>query len=369
MGMRPYILTPREGGAASLFLQREVSESPDSPSLLTAWNEVRHWRRSFDELGSEYDLIHAHCFAAGMAAARSSTLFVYDLVAFFEQLAAVQGASRDGSWMGRSFRVAEHFILTRASAIVVHTSALKEECCKRGVAAESVFVIPEHLGIEGPLAREVGADRSRIVAPDAGVLSTHMDARAELLLLMSAFASAAKSDQRFLLCMNPDEPLRALVLNRASELSVRDQVALVDIDPETRSDLVIASNISRTQRHLAFAEMTASDTVIRAMRRGCAVLATDSPSTRNASQDGDGVLWHSGKSASELAERICYLAREPEFTRALGEAGRDYIERTHSIVAVGAAYDQLYRYAQQKHNSRRPSPPNSARLMPAYGSA
>src|SRR3954471_5641743 len=71
-GIKPYILMPDgvSGPEAMLRTERRSKER----SLLTAWNDVRNWRRSLVEVesggsgsSSGFDLVHAHSFAAGMA--------------------------------------------------------------------------------------------------------------------------------------------------------------------------------------------------------------------------------------------------------------------------------------------------------------
>src|SRR5438477_6872289 len=44
-GMRPFLVTPHGSGTPDLYL-RTAEESPKTASLLTAWNDVRQWRRS-----------------------------------------------------------------------------------------------------------------------------------------------------------------------------------------------------------------------------------------------------------------------------------------------------------------------------------
>src|SRR5919202_1186424 len=95
---------------------------PASESLLQSWNEVRKWSAllhqhigepPFDSAGL---LIHAHTFAAGMAAIRSTQPSVYDIGSFVDQTKGEAGRP----WLGRSFRAAEQFVLSQAAAVVVH---------------------------------------------------------------------------------------------------------------------------------------------------------------------------------------------------------------------------------------------------------
>ncbi len=145
VGMRPFIVTPQGAGAAELYLSGGNQEQPRSLSLLRSWQDVRNWRKSLLDCAPETssDLVHAHCFAAGMAAVRSCSCVVYDLGACIEEMAISAGLCEPGSWMGRSFRVAEQFVLSRAAAVIVHSHGMKEAALERGAPPESIFLVPE----------------------------------------------------------------------------------------------------------------------------------------------------------------------------------------------------------------------------------
>src|SRR5215472_5287546 len=115
-GMRPFIVTPQGAGTAELYLSSKRQEDQRSLSLLRSWQDVRNWRKSLLDCTPETssDLVHAHSFAAGMAGVRSCPCVVYDLRGCIEEMAISAGLCEPGSWMGRSFRVAEQFVLSRA---------------------------------------------------------------------------------------------------------------------------------------------------------------------------------------------------------------------------------------------------------------
>jgi hypothetical protein len=144
-GMRPYIVTPTGAGAAELYLSSQQADQPANLSLLRAWHDVRNWRKSLLECDPENtaDVLHAHSFAAGMAAVRGFSCVVYDLDACIEDWAIASGQCEHGSWMGRSFRVAEQFILSRAEAVVVHSLAMKSAVAERGAPREAIFFVPD----------------------------------------------------------------------------------------------------------------------------------------------------------------------------------------------------------------------------------
>jgi len=79
-GMQPYIVTPCGSGSAEVYLSSKTAEQPRPLSLIRSWQDVRGWRKSILDCDPENsaDLVHAHTFAAGMAAVRSCSSVVYD---------------------------------------------------------------------------------------------------------------------------------------------------------------------------------------------------------------------------------------------------------------------------------------------------
>src|SRR4051794_24377982 len=141
-GMKPFLVTPLGSGTPDLYLRR-TEENAKPTSLLTAWNDVRQWRRSLLEADPDQsaEIVHAHSFASGMAAVRNFGAVVYDLNGCVEELAMAAGQCEAGSWLARSFRVAEQFILARATAIVTHSSVMRDAVLDRGAPPENVFVV------------------------------------------------------------------------------------------------------------------------------------------------------------------------------------------------------------------------------------
>src|SRR5262245_15615471 len=105
VGMRPYVVTPHGAGTVVVYPSTVEQGQPRQLSLLRCWQDVRNWRRSILECDPERsaDLVHAHSFAAGMAAIRSCDGVVYDLHECIEDFAVSTGQCETGSWMGRSF--------------------------------------------------------------------------------------------------------------------------------------------------------------------------------------------------------------------------------------------------------------------------
>jgi len=158
-GMRPYLVTPHGSGTPDLYLRTD-EENAKPASLLTAWNDVRQWRRSLLEADPDQsaEIVHAHSFASGMTAVRNFGAVVYDLNGCVEDLAMAAGQCEAGSWLARSFRVAEQFILARACAIVTHSSVMSDAVLDRGAPPENVFVVllPEDWGRRAEISAKDG---------------------------------------------------------------------------------------------------------------------------------------------------------------------------------------------------------------------
>src|SRR5438270_4484558 len=114
-GMKPFLVTPHGSGTPDLYL-RGTEENVKPSSLLSAWNDVRQWRRSLLDADPDQsaEIVHAHSFASGMAGVRNFSAVVYDMNGCVEEMATAAGQCEAHSWIARSFRVAEQFILARA---------------------------------------------------------------------------------------------------------------------------------------------------------------------------------------------------------------------------------------------------------------
>ncbi len=140
--MQAAVLTP--GGLANgvAALVDDARQTPAQVSLLSAWREVRNWRRGMATHGGGFEIVHAHSFSAGMAAVRAGVPAVYDLHDVVEKTANSAEAAGH-SWLLRSFRTAEQFVLARAGAVVVHSSTMYRAAAERGTPSENLFLVAD----------------------------------------------------------------------------------------------------------------------------------------------------------------------------------------------------------------------------------
>jgi glycosyltransferase involved in cell wall biosynthesis len=365
VGMRPYIVTPQGAGTAELYLSGGNQDEPRTLSLLRSWQDVRNWRKSLLDCEPETssDLVHAHCFAAGMAAVRSCSCVVYDLGACIEEMAISASLCESGSWMARSFRVAEQFVLTRAAAVIVHSEGLRQAAIERGALPEGIFLVPEPIDVDDDpptlavdmdfLTRRFGLSPEAVsffvpqFAPDGAE-----ELSAAAVGVMEGFALASNGLPPLNLLLDAPETSRRAINEHASRLGISPHVALVhpfDVPATMQSAHVVVAMGEIPADPVAARQP--NEICLKSLWQGKTLLAADIPRNRDVSPEGRGCLWFEADNPRDLGYRMAFLGRKPEFRAALGAAGRMYIFETRSTAAVGEQYDEAYRHAASKRKA------------------
>lgn len=364
-GMRPFIVTPMGAGTAEAYLARKDLEQPDALSLLRAWQDVRNWRKSLLECDPENkaDLVHTHSFSSGMAGVRNLSCVVYDFKACIEELAMSAGQCERGSWMARSFRVAEQFILSRAKAVIVHSQGMKSAAHERGAAPENVFLIPAPVALdELPLMptnflREHFAidNSSTIFYLPQSLPAQGSSAALGCALEAFALAVAANPELRLLIEAAPEQ--FPGIRGHAERLGISKHIVCVE-EKEASAvlqgvDVVISTG--ETPDDPVHARYP-NPACLQALSAGKPLLAADVEHNRGASPEGRGCLWFRENDAHDLASRVTFLAGNPGFRAALANAGRALIVETRSSTVIGHEYDAAYRHAlaQKRANGLGP---------------
>lgn len=367
VGMRPFLLTPGGFGAASTFLELKKREGPPPISLLQTWSHVREWRRLLNDSGVETsaEVIHAHSFSAGMAAVRASSGVVYQFKQTVEKLAASAGHCDESSWLARSFRVAEQFVLTRAAAVVVNNHAKRLACLERGVGAESVFLIPEPVSSEllestpdRKWLQEVaggGPETVFVLIPGMSA-SSGWESRDALLRWMRVLSVVRHEHEDVKFVFLGESDAAAAVEQMASACNLVRWVKVLDSEMSDKAlasaDIVICGR-----------EHASSRVALETLARGRALLAADVEQHRDITADGRGCLWYRAGEIADIAQRASFLAGNSQFRRALAAAGREHCLATRSAEVVGAQYDAVYRLAFSRRKGRDTSTPK-AQLIP-----
>jgi glycosyltransferase involved in cell wall biosynthesis len=364
VGMRPFLVTPTGFGSALNYLRRPMNEKPQAASLLRAWSDVLNWKRLLVEGDSHNDaeIIHAHSFAAGMAAVRSNAAVVYDMRQAVEQIAA-----EERTWLRRSFQAAEQFVLSRAGGVVVHSNELRQECLRRGVEEQSLFCVPQPLD-SGWLdslpdrywiERRTGANPHTTIffAPELGRNGTNLDQ--ELSKLVEALNFVLGENDNVMLVLLSDGDAERI----PRRLQTEKVGNVVQVLPKTERDRAVASSdviiLCDTLDH-----EFESSSFVEALARGRALLAPDKQSLRELAPAAS-CLWFQARKEQDLAHRMAFLARNPDVCRIIARNGRRYVESTRSPQAIGERYDEVYKQVAAK-TRQSSTKSNDVRLVPLH---
>jgi len=335
-GMFPEMVAPPHGRAR-----------PDKGSLWQTWVSVNRWRRLLRECpaAASCELVHAHCFAAGMAAVRTFPTVVYELEQFIEEPGGRAAATR--RTRRRILRAAEWFALSRSAAIVVRSESLRRQLLRRGAAAEHVFVIPRPLPlaeIEGgrilPFRKGEPGDRGFTIFSTLNVASEWQPWLRELL---TAAQAASFEIPRLALHLEIDRVLHVEASRLLSQFGPQFAVLLEDEAASAQAisgcSLVVAgaarqSAVTAAENPLALAALCAAKPL----------LAADLECNRNVSANGSGCLWFNPGDAADLGRRIVFLAAAA-FRHALAASGTRYLRETRSPARVAEQYDAVYWHA------------------------
>ena len=364
--MRPYIVTPQGSGTAELYLAGAGLEQSATLSLLRAWQDVRNWRKSLIECDPESssDVVHTHSFASGMAGVRNLSSVVYDASACIEDLAISASLCERGSWMGRSFRVAEQFILSRAEAVIVHCQGMKSAVEERGAPQENVFLIPDPLPIHDDIPLFANNFLEERFGFDSGSVSYFVPQECNahnvklpqaILNVMEAFAQLSAELPQSQLLIEASPSTLAAIHGHAEQLGIRKNVFGIKAN-EALAVLQTATVVIATGElpDDPVQARRASQTCLHSLAMGKALLAADVPRNRDGSPDGRGCLWFAEGDLRDLAYRMAFLGRHADFRATLGAAGRAHILETRNNRTVGQQYDRAYRYAISRKKTGRP---------------
>jgi hypothetical protein len=297
-----------------------------------------------------------------MAAVRSCSCVVYDFRACIEEMAVSAELCEPGSWLARSFRVAEQFVLSRAAAVIVHSEGMREAAIERGAAAENSFVVPDPPDSESE-SQQFPADdflgRRFGLNPDAVAFfipqfatDGSMQLSPTAVCALEGFALACNELPEFKLLVEAPESMRKAINEHAGRLGISAHVALVhplDVLATMQvAHIVVAMGEAPADRVVA---RQPSDVCLKSLWQGKTLLAADVARNRDATPEGRGCLWFEAGNPRDLGYRMAFLGRKPEFRAALGAAGRMYAFDSRNTAAINEKYDEAYRHAASRKKS------------------
>jgi colanic acid biosynthesis glycosyl transferase WcaI len=243
-----------------------------------------------------------------------------------------------------SSRGLERWCYARADAVAVLSEDMRNNVAAKSPQPESVRVIPNFVDTNwirpGPRSnayrREFGLEGKTVVMYAGNVgFSQSLD-----LVVDAAAALAYEEDLAFVI--NGSGSARSELERRARGLS---NVLFVDMQPAERlPELLAAADIHLVPLKTGLARSSVPSKMYSILGAGRPLLASvdeGSEIARVLKSSGAGVAVPPDD-AEAFTKALRRLLDAPEAARAMGEAGRDWVERWASPAAVARAYEELF---------------------------
>jgi glycosyltransferase involved in cell wall biosynthesis len=233
------------------------------------------------------------------------------------------------AWLGK-------FLLRRADAVrVVSESAALWLQAKLDIEPEKIFVIP--VGTELVTDAQV-APRQRHAAPTVLFVGRLIEEKG-VPILLRAFQQVKGTCPDARLVIVGDGPERATLQELASRLDMHDSVQFAGWVPYEQ-----LPEFYRNARVVVLPSLHESygRVIAEAMSFGRAVIATDTEGARGLILDGQTGFIVPVRDVRALASKVGYILCNPEVAHQVGEAGRQFIQRTQDPQALCAAQVDMW---------------------------
>lgn len=298
-----------------------------------------------------YDIIHAHGYSAAGAAAVACRMtgrarLVCTLHNFMTATTAQPVAGRRARWL-------LGLIARRAERLITVSDSLHGQLDP--IAAAESKLVTIHNGIDlGAFAHgDPAAARRELGVPEhctvIGMVARLAAQKGPLDFVRAAAIAGAKYPH-IRLALIGDGPLRPQVQGLALQLGIGDRLTLAghraDAAALTQAfDIAVVASLSEGS----------SLTAMEAMAWGRPVVATAVGGVREVVADGQTGLLVPPADPQALGEAICSLLADPQRAQAMGEAGRQRIEREFSLARMIERTEEVYlsvAYASRGEGSR-----------------
>lgn len=293
--------------------------------------------------GARFDLVHAHVYASGAAAALASLGTGVPLV-LTEHTEAL--------WQGQRARTVSRFVYARARRIIVVSSAIRRRLVKRdGVPTNLITVVPNAVStVAGTVAPPQGLPAELEEGPLVGVVARLQPEKGlDHFLKAAARVASLVPEVRFIVA--GDGPLRGELEALAKRIGVGESVHFLGF----RSD---AREVTRLLDMLVVPSLTEGSplVVLEAMAAGVPVVASDVGGIPDQIRhEREGLLVPPGDPKA-LEDALLCLLRDPAYARVLGEEGR---RRVHSEFGHGTMVrrvEEVYRKILGRSAARDAAP-------------
>jgi PEP-CTERM/exosortase A-associated glycosyltransferase len=300
------------------------------------------------------DLLHAHSPALnGIAAVRAGRRLglpvAYEVRGFWEDAAVSHGTAREGDLRYRLTRALETRALKQADHRFCICEGLRRDIVARGIAEDTVTVIPNAVdierfrpieGVDAGLQARLGLAGRRVVG---FIGSFYFYEGLELLLDAAALMRPQCPDLRVLLVGGG--PAEASLKARAEHLGITDIVNFTGRVPqqEVAAWYGLIDVLAYPRQSLRITELVTPLKPLEAMAQARLFVASDVGGHRELVRDGETGVLHRAGDAASLADKLRLLLRDHELGGRLQAAGRRFVETERNWQASIDHYRAAYR--------------------------
>ncbi len=287
---------------------------------------------------------------AGLAVARSRRVpFVFNIQDVFPDVAVELGAIGNQQVIDLAYRL-ERATYRRSDAVTVLSDDLRDNVvAKVGAEAEAagrphVRVIPNFVDTERirPAPRDNPYRREHDLGDRTVVMYAGNVGLSQSLELLLAAAAALAHDPSVVFVVNGGGSARDDLRRRAAGL---DNVRFVDMQPKRRlPEVLAAADVHVVPLKAGLARSSVPSKLYSILAAGRPIVASVDPGTevaRIVEAAGAGIAV-GPDDAEVFTKAIRRLVDAPEEARAMGLAGRRFVEGWASPAAVAAAYEALF---------------------------
>ena len=286
------------------------------------------------------DMYHAHWSLSGLVAALCKELtgkpFVVTIWGSDVNLARRWWPL---AWLNR-------IVFSRADRIITLGSSFRNALIDAGIPRERIVVIPS------------GVDPAQFAAVEPGPPSTicfvgRLSPEKRVDLLIDAFAGVRRNHANARLVIVGDGALRSELEARANGLGLGDAVEFTGVVPhETLPEVFARCGVFC----LVSSREGLPHSLLEAMAAGLGVVATDVGSVAEVVRTGQtGILLGADVSCEKVAEALCRLIAEPEPTRRMGQAAREFVSRDYAWTKIAEETNRVYRTCLQEKSALSPA--------------
>jgi PEP-CTERM/exosortase A-associated glycosyltransferase len=305
------------------------------------------------------DIIHAHSPVLNAApalavGAKLGVPVVYEVRAFWEDAAVDHGTTTEGSMRYRLTRGFETRALKRAAHVFTICEGLRSDIVARGVAEQSVTVIPNAVDIETFLPGGVADTelKARLGLGDATVIGFigSFYAYEGLDLLVKALPGLLRLQPKVRVLLVGGGPCEAALRAQVAAMGLSDRVVFAGRVPhhavQAHYDLIDVLVYPRHSMRLT--DLVTPLKPLEAMAQGRVMVASDVGGHRELIESGvQGTLFAAGK-VDALVAALQDVLTHPEDWPRQRRAGRDMVETQRHWARSVAAYAKPYAQAIQR---------------------